>query len=215
VLAALREAAVPRSIRALASDTGLSANALRFHLDHLLQAGAVRSVRDADHIGAGRPATLYSALPAEGVDDDAAYRALAGRLATQLVRAGGPRASTDAGRAWAKELLEGRDVAGRDTRDVVMSILEDGGFSPLLSTDGDTVELRRCPFLDLALQQPAVVCGVHLGLLSGVLDLLGAVSSVQLVPALEDDGPCLVRLHLLDPADSYPVERPTIEENAS
>jgi len=215
VLAALRAASAATSLRDLCVETGLSPNAVRFHLDNLRRSGAVRSVSDPEHAAAGRPATLYTAAPAEGVESAAAYRTLAGTLAAELARTAGPKASTDAGRAWAAELMRGRDVTGRDPGAVVMELLDDGGFSPEMRADGSTVELHRCPFLDLALEQPAVVCGVHLGVVTGVLDTLGAVASVRLRPVLEGDGPCLVHLNLLAPPASQSAAVPTIEENAS
>src|SRR5664280_504084 len=39
-----------------------------------------------------------------------------------------------------------------------------------------------------------MVCGVHLGLLTGVLEEIGTRTRVSLVPALDGRGPCLVRL---------------------
>ncbi|MEV4417809.1 helix-turn-helix domain-containing protein [Catellatospora sp. NPDC049609] len=45
------------------------------------------------------------------------------------------------------------------------------GFDPARTPDPGAarIELRACPFLDLARRHPAVVCGVHLGLLRGTL----------------------------------------------
>ena len=195
VLAVLRGAPVPLGVRALAVATQLSANAVRFHLDHLIDLGVVRGVKDLDHVGAGRPAVLYSAMPAEAVDPEAAYRLLAGVLARELTRSGGPHAATDAGRSWARCLIPDGIASGKgDPLAVVLSLFEGTGFSPTLGADGRTVELHRCPFLDLAVAQPEVVCGVHLGLLTGVLEAIGSPTKVRLVPVLDDSGPCLVRL---------------------
>jgi predicted ArsR family transcriptional regulator len=215
VLAALRDDPRPLRIHDVCAATRLSPNAVRFHLNHLIGLGAVSTVKDPYASGSGRPALVYLAAAPEAVDPSAAYRALAGLLASELVRSAGPRAATEAGRGWAGSLLEGRAIEGTDPLPLVMSVLQEGGFKPVASADGSTIELHRCPFLDLALEQPAVVCGVHLGLVSGVLDLLGASTAVRLVPVLDSDGPCLVRFGAPGPSSSHtPVETP-IEENVS
>jgi predicted ArsR family transcriptional regulator len=194
VLAVLRGAAEPLCVSAISTATRLSANAVRFHLDNLIDVGAVRGVRDPDHSGAGRPAVLYSAMPSEAVDPAAAYRVLAGLLARELTRSGGPKASTDAGRVWARRIVPDRVGDAADPLAVVVSLFEDTGFNPTIGADGSTVELHRCPFRELAIEQPEVVCGVHLGLLTGVLEEIGAPTKVRLVPVLDGSGPCLVLL---------------------
>jgi predicted ArsR family transcriptional regulator len=215
VLAVLRDDSQPMGITQICAATRLSPGAIRFHLDHLIGLGAVHAVKDPHASGSGRPALLYSAAPQEAVDPSAAYRALAGLLASELVRSVGPRAASEAGRAWATSLLKGRAIDGTDPVPLVMSVLEEGGFKPVRSADGSTIALHRCPFLDLALEQPAVVCGVHLGLVSGVLSVLGASAAVHLLPVLDSDGPCLVRFGATGSSSSHsPVATP-IEENAS
>ena len=195
VLAVLRGASAPVGVRAVCAATQLSATAVRFHVDHLIGLGAVRAVKDPEHTGAGRPAVLYRAVPAEAVDPAAAYRVLAGLLARELTRSAGPGAGSEAGRAWAVGVLHGRSFAGMaDPLEVVVSLFEDTGFSPMRGADGRTVELHRCPFLGLAVEQPEVVCSVHHGLLTGVLEEIGAPTNVRLVPVLDGSGPCLVRL---------------------
>lgn len=215
VLAALRDDPRPVRINEICAATRLSPNAVRFHLNHLIGLGAVSTVKDPYASGSGRPALLYSAAPQEAVDPSAAYRALAGLLASELVRSAGPRAASEAGRAWATSLLKGRAIDGTDPVPLVMSVLEEGGFRPVESADGSTIELHRCPFLDLALEQPTVVCGVHLGLVSGVLGVLGATTAVHLVPVLDSDGPCLVRFGAPGSSSSHSPVETTIEENAS
>lgn len=42
--------------------------------------------------------------------------------------------------------------------------------------------LRHCPFLALAEAHPEVACGVHRGLLRGVLESLGEDAAVRLEP---------------------------------
>jgi hypothetical protein len=62
------------------------------------------------------------------------------------------------------------------------------------------------------MEQPEMVCGVHLGLLTGVLEEIGTRTRVSLVPALDGSGPCLVRLAETPVPAADPVSPPSIEE---
>jgi predicted ArsR family transcriptional regulator len=192
VLAALRGTSAPLTVTALSATTGLSSNAVRFHLEHLVAVGAARVVRDPDHNRPGRPALLYTAAPVEAVDQAAGYRMLAGVLANQLPRSGRVRVSVRAGRAWAARVPT-RGHA-EDPVAAVVSLFADTGFRPVALADGRTLELHRCPFMALAVEQPDVVCSVHLGLAQGVLDAIGARATVRLEPVLDAPGPCLVHI---------------------
>lgn len=239
VLAALRAAGEPLSGRELADRVGLSLTAARFHLGRLIAVGAVRAVAEG-RLRPGRPQVLYRAVPAEAVDGGSAYRVLAGVLAAQVLRSGGPDAAVQAGRAWAAEVpiaLRGatdppvtRDPAAdapvtpdptagpaadpeASTVQRVLGLLDEGGFEPRLSANHRTIELHRCPFLDLAAERADVVCGVHLGFVQGVLERAGAPTGVRLIPVTDGSGPCLV--HLLprpglsrQPIDHRATDRP-------
>ncbi len=207
VLGVLRESARPARLAQLTAATGLSANAVRFHLRHLLDDGAVRAAPDPGHTGPGRPANLYVAVPMHTADPASAYRLLAALLAGALSRSTAPGAVTDAGRDWAKAVAPSLVAdPGADAVGTVRALLESGGFAPRVSADGDVIELHRCPFFELAVQQPGVVCGVHLGMVKGVLEQIGAPHAVRLVPVLDGSGPCLVRFGDEDPA---PVQNPS------
>jgi predicted ArsR family transcriptional regulator len=56
----------------------------------------------------------------------------------------------------------------------VVGLLEQLGFAPLADARVGVVKLRRCPLLEAAQQYPDVVCGVHLGVVRGALEELGA-----------------------------------------
>ncbi len=210
VLALLRAAEHPLGVAAIQTATGLSANAARFHLDRLVRSGAARAARDPNHAGPGRPAVLFSASPAAAVEPAAAYRLLAGILAKELDSSGRPGAHLEAGRTWARTTGRCAGEAGTDPVAAAMTLFTDTGFQPALRADGRTVELHRCPYLDLAVERPAVVCGVHLGMVLGVLHEIGDGTRVRLVPVLHGDDPCLVRFE--DPEDP---ENPEVEERVS
>ncbi len=211
VLAHLREADRPLGVREVTEATGLSPTAVRFHLDNLVQLGVVRATtsRTAGEGGRpGRPAIGYSALPAEAVDPASAYRILAGLMARELAHVGGGPAATEAGRAWAARMLPTiATTTTPDPVDVVVELFARTGFDPERLADGTTLHLRRCPFRDLAAEQPEMVCGIHLGLVTGVLEHLAAPSTAELVPeltpVLDAPGPCVLHLR---PRSARPEE---------
>ena len=75
----------------------------------------------------------------------------------------------------------------------VMSVLENGGFSPRVLDGGWTIELHRCPFEELMPGQAETVCTVHRGLLKAIPDVSGAEDRVVLYPAPDVEAPCMVR----------------------
>jgi predicted ArsR family transcriptional regulator len=216
VLKVLRVAATPVGIDKVAAAVGLSVTTVRFHLDQLVGSGLV-TTRRAPVVGPGRPRLLYRAVAAEGVEGAAAYRLLAGLLAAELARSGDPTAAVAAGRAWADRLdlvpvpltVGTHESATSTAIGHVMDLLDEGGFAPELEQglDRHRIALHRCPFLDLAVECPEVVCAVHLGLVRGVLDRLRDtqleagesahrldVPRSKLRPVLDGTGPCLVIL---------------------
>lgn len=80
----------------------------------------------------------------------------------------------------------------------VVTLLEELGFAPSADARLGVVKLHRCPLLQAAHQNPEVVCGVHLGLVRGALDELGAAPDQSERTALQpfsEPGAC--RLDLL------------------
>lgn len=194
VLAVLRAAEAPLGVPAVTAATGLSANAVRFHVRNLIENGAVRAVADPDHPSPGRPAIRYTATPKDATDPASAYRLLASLLARALSRSAAPGAASDAGRDWARALADGAPRSDADPIDTVRALFENSGFDPRPGVDAQTLELHHCPFFDLAVERPDVVCGIHLGLVTGLLEQIGARRDVRLVPVLDGSGPCLVHL---------------------
>ena len=178
----------PRTVAALSALLGQHPNTIREHLDKLSSGGLVVRTRAAAE-GRGRPAWLYSAAPAVGAEPGSReYATLASVLAAQIGRTSRqPRADAiEAGRMWGQELArespvsEGQ-VLGRTVsmsavafRRRVVSLLDGLGFDPSVDARVGVVKLRRCPLLEAAHRNPQVVCAVHLGMVRGVLDELGA-----------------------------------------
>jgi len=207
----------PCTVSALTALTRQHPNTIREHLDGLVNDRLAIRAR-APARGRGRPAWLYSAAPEIGSEPGAReYAGLASALAAQIVRTSRqPFAdSIEAGRNWGRELVRrdtvvaasGGPVLDRTTapsaiaaRREVVSLLEKLGFAPTADARCAVVKLRRCPLLEAAHQYPEVVCGVHLGIVRGVLDELGADSERTECTGLRpfsEPGAC--RLDLLPP----------------
>ncbi|MEB3980022.1 transcriptional regulator [Mycobacterium sp. 663a-19] len=191
----------PVRVADAAAGLDLHPNTVREHLDAVVGLGLVeRSTATA--LGRGRPAALYRASgadPAVAVRDYAGLAtALAGHLARTSARP--ERDARAAGIEWGRELVDEGGPAGGDPRQSVLAALTRLGFAP----DDDATDarggiaLRRCPLLDAARRYPTIVCQVHLGIVEGMLERLGAPSEpgLDLIPFAEP-GAC--RLFLPDP----------------
>ena len=170
---------------------GLHSTTVRFHLDQLLAAGLVSAhfVRSG---GAGRPAKRYVIVEgelalADRARSEGSFQVLAALLAEALDPENVERVTPEeAGEQWVRQRIAARaetSAAPGQARPAtttgewlgkvgdIVDLLEEWGYTPELAVDGGdvTLTLRDCPFLDLARAHPAVVCGVHRGLLKGAL----------------------------------------------
>jgi predicted ArsR family transcriptional regulator len=204
---------------ALADRLDLHVNTVRTHLAVLDDAGLVHtSVEQRDR--PGRPKVFYRAAVVEPAPaplaDDRGYRFLAGVLASYLdaTTEDTAAAAERAGTAWGRFVVDRPPPFSELDPDTaierLLGMLREFGFEPALD-DADTasprVLLRRCPFLDVAREHQDVVCAVHLGLMRGALDELGAdVEAEDLLPWATPEG-CLSHLRVA-PAPS-PAAHPT------
>jgi predicted ArsR family transcriptional regulator len=80
----------------------------------------------------------------------------------------------------------------------VIDVLEDWGYQPELSTSEGgrvaRVELSDCPFLDLARDNEAVVCGVHQGLLAESMRQFGETDAEVVLEPFVTPNRCLAHL---------------------
>ena len=175
-----------------------------YHLDKLVEAGLLavtyRRPPGRSGPGAGRPAKLYSRSGREfAVRVPPREYELAARLLVQAVgsdHSGRSRAALDAAaRRLGAQLAEGGQAgsAGRDDpRLALRAVLAEHGFEPYEAVDG-AVRLRNCPFHQLAEQDPGIVCGMNLALITGMVTGLG---TGVLRPALDPrPGQCCVAIH--------------------
>jgi predicted ArsR family transcriptional regulator len=88
-------------------------------------------------------------------------------------------------------------------RRMVVTILEELGFAPSHDARVGVIKLGRCPLLEAAHQHPEVVCGVHLGVVRGILAELGndpAQTERTALQPFSEPGAC--RLELLSRSGS-------------
>ncbi|ODU01429.1 MAG: hypothetical protein ABS81_20690 [Pseudonocardia sp. SCN 72-86] len=190
----LRVATGPLDVRELAVASGLHVTTVRFHLGVLCDAGFAR--KDfTPAAGRGRPRAVYSAMHAAA--DAGPYAALAAALAGNLAPTPGERRARAerAGRemAAAHAPAPGTPPAsGPEALDRVVALFTELGFEP--DVDGRRIRLHACPYREVAVDHPDVVCGLHLGLLRGLLDDCGApVQAADLHPFVEP-GLCIALL---------------------
>ncbi|HET8681886.1 MAG TPA: helix-turn-helix domain-containing protein [Micromonosporaceae bacterium] len=189
------------TIADVAAETGLHLSTVRAHLDRLVEAGLLVKARGG--AGApGRPAWRYRAAapdPAPG-----SYRGLAAALLDHLGTdtGDGRSAAARVGEAWGRRLAA--EEPGTAPADGLLRVLDWLGFAPVSAAPAPggaagaaaaEVHLRACPFLDLVADNPEVMCGLHLGVVRGVLAELGsaAVDAATLEP-FGAPAACVVRV---------------------
>jgi predicted ArsR family transcriptional regulator len=202
VLRLLRAATAPLSIAEIAGALGVHPNTVRFHLEALVSSGRAKQA-PTRHSRPGRPPLLYQAVARMDPAGRRSYRLLAGILADSLAALPDTAAlAVEAGRAAGRRLalLGGDDghvraatpAAPHEPEPVhgLVSLLDELGFAPETSTTGGqvAVQLRHCPFLELAEAKAQVVCPIHLGLMQGAMAAWDAAVTVErLVPFAEPD----------------------------
>jgi len=203
----VRAADGPVSRDDAAAGVGVPRYKAKFHLDKLvddglLEAGfARRTGRDGP--GAGRPAKLYRPGARElAVTLPERRYELAGRLMARAITdargEGRPvaealrRAARDRGRGLAGVALgrAGSRPSPAALLAATRSVLDDEGYETRRDPAGLT--LANCPFRALAAEHTALVCGMNLAIMEGLLDRLVRLRHAAVLdPA---DGRCCVRL---------------------
>ena len=215
----------------LASRMELHVTTVRFHLDALCDEGSIERTR-MSRDGVGRPRTGYRAVE-ERLDYRILAGILAMELgetvetrARRAQRVGQKWADRIAG-SRREPVAEQVDTATTEAGDpldrgavLATEVFNRMGFDPALAADSEpmaslsadreqivgrerVIRLRACPVRDLARAHPEVSCGIHLGLLQGLLDHAagagehpdtpGQVLSARLDPFVEPQL-CLARL---------------------
>jgi predicted ArsR family transcriptional regulator len=187
----LRSATAPVGVPDLAAALGLHATTVRFHLEVLEQAGLVR--RSSDRVRRpGRPPQLYEAVVAPVVEEPNQWLAevLVTELASDAVT--GAERAEQAGMRWAEQQLPVDAAASwEQATGQVEALFQRMGFAPTVSDDERQrhLELRACPFREVARAHPRIVCSIHLGLLREALRRSGVprADEAQLRPFVEPE----------------------------
>jgi predicted ArsR family transcriptional regulator len=196
---AVSAAAAPIGREEAARAAAVPLHSARFHLDKLVDAGLLEvsyaRLSGRSGPGAGRPAKLYRRSAAEVAVSlpRRSYDLVGGVLAAAVERtlrgADLAEALRDEARSRGRALGTSYDRRGDDL-DRAAGVLAVEGFEP--HRQDDEVCLHNCPFDALASQHTALVCGVNLDFVTGVLDGLGcATARARLRP---DADHCCVRV---------------------
>lgn len=197
----------PVSRDAAAEATGATRENAAFHLDKLVEGGLLeasyRRLGGRTGPGAGRPSKVYRrsgqqlqvTLPARR------YELVAEVLAQALEhpQAKRPSASVAAAARHAGASLgsAARPRTGRASPlRRVTQLLDAQGFEPAEGPRG-VVRMRNCPFHEVALSHPDLVCGMNLAFMEGIVD--GAAADGVSATLDPQPGRCCVTLHAAAP----------------
>lgn len=196
LLEALRQAPEGLDVYELAAGAHIHANTARWHLGVLADAGLVES-RPGPNGAPGRPRTVYRATAEATAGGRDEYRLLATMLTGSLSAVdGGAGRARAAGEAWARYLVRRplplTRVDDEEAKAEVVALLDEQGFAS--ETRGDEIQLRRCPFPELADSHPEIVCSAHRGLIDGALEELGSDLRVGELDVFVRPGLCVAHL---------------------
>lgn len=188
--------------RELAGRVGLHVNTVRVHVNALAEAGLVES-ETLPPRGRGRPRVAYRTTAAAGDTGGRRYRLLA-EILTGLVARFGPEAAEqleEIGEDWGHYLVDGPPPSAQLSDDEaverLVALLAELGFQPEFMQDARgrrRIEMRPCPFLELARAHQDVICPIHLGLLRGALAELDASTRATKLEAFVEPDLCVARL---------------------
>ena len=200
ILAELADAG-PLDARELAARVDLHVNTVRVHVNALAEAGLVES-ETLPPQGRGRPRVAYRTTTVAGEVGARRYRLLAEMLTARVARFGAEASAQleEIGEAWGRYLVEApspyEKLSEQEAVERLLALLAEIGFEPQLEQGGRgrRILMRPCPFLELARTHQEVICPIHLGLMRGALDELGArTRATKLEPFVHPDL-CVARL---------------------
>ena len=162
---------------AAAEAAGVSRSLAAFHLDRLVEAGLLavsyRRLSGRTGPGAGRPAKMYRRAEGEhALSVPPRTYDTASRLLAEVIEAAGLDRKLQAAARAAGEAAGGAEGGAPSEADP-LEVLRARGYQPYREPSRDpdhaTVRLNNCPFHALADEFPALVCGMNLALIEGLL----------------------------------------------
>jgi predicted ArsR family transcriptional regulator len=200
ILLAFYEDARVRTVDEVANFAGIHRTVAFSHLEHLVRLGYLSKSKRRGRIG--KPAGLYELAGArlEVSYPPRDFGLLAGLLATCLWDLG--VAGLKRARSAGVELGGGLAVRGARTVAEALRPLEELGGS--YTVEGDRVVVRNCLFHEACRAAPAVVCGLHGGVIEGLLQSSGLSAQVTPCPS-PDASACVYRLTEVAPGQRASV----------
>lgn len=201
VLSLIQDASGPVSVDDVAERMGLHRNTARFHLEALEATNLVLRSTD-ERRQPGRPRALYQAAPGTPDVAQRSYRFLA-EVLTSFVANRMPEpaeSAEEAGAVWGRYLAEPTPPFHRVDTDEAVAALVGGlgevGFESHPEGQGDELrlEISHCPFLEVALDHREIVCSIHLGLMRGMLEGMGAGLAAESLEPLVEPSRCIAHL---------------------
>ena len=187
----------PLATNDIARTLGLHPNTVRPHLERMREVGLLE-VRVDSRGGVGRPQHVYSMsadAPSLGLEPPA-FPLLARMLLRVASEAG--IASDDARDAGHEQ---GRSAAQRvpvqlACTDALVTDLRMLGFDPAVVHEpaAASIGFMHCPFRELAEANPAVVCGLHQGMIEGFVETRGGARVREFRTLVHGTNPCQVDL---------------------
>ena len=191
----LARSPMPLATADIARSLGLHANTVRPHLERMRDVGLLEQRVDSRG-GVGRPQHLYSLAadaPSLGLEPSVFPRLarmmlrlvdVASPAVDDVVEVGREQGRIDAGR-WSRAL---------DGHDALCAELATLGFDPESVPEDDvvTVGFMHCPFRDLAEAHPAIVCGLHRGMVEGFVEERAGCRVAAFRTLLDREHPCQV-----------------------
>ncbi|GAB1640814.1 helix-turn-helix transcriptional regulator [Krasilnikovia sp. MM14-A1259] len=203
ILGLVRAASGGLTAADVAAHTGQHLSTTRTHLDRLVDAGLLVKAR-ASGGAPGRPAWRYRATAADPAP--APYRSLAAALLDHLPAASGGdvrEAAARVGQDWGRQLATAGPPQPGPV-EAVTAVLGGLGFDPDRAPGQPQgaveLHLRTCPFLELVGQNPDAMCGLHLGVVRGVLAHHGVGADDAVLEPFGAAHACVVRLPGSSPA---------------
>lgn len=179
VFGVLVDAGAPATVASIAARCRLHPNSVRVHLRRLRDAGLADVSLD-DPSGPGRPRQLWrvaggaepAGVPPVGYSDLAGW--LSSALSPEQARRHGRRIGADRAGGRIEEREAGECAAVLDASFAAM------GFRPRRRDRGPRTgfTLCNCPYRDVALANPGVVCALHRGIAEGMVETMDPGSRV-------------------------------------